>query len=118
MGLTGSYIWPYYKYKDYESGYIDIDIWLGRQPTSGAQMELEDTIEGLALGRKSWQLFNDSCSKNYSQTFNLTFSACKEIDFVCMDGSCLIYDKRCDSIPDCPDGSDEQGRFQESRKLY
>jgi Low-density lipoprotein receptor domain class A len=109
MGLNGTYIWPSHKFKEYDSSMVG--KWLGRPPTTEAHIELEDSRESLALGRKSWQLINDTCAKNYSQTFNLTFNTCKDKEFVCMDGSCLNYDKRCDSIPDCPDGSDEQAIF-------
>ena len=101
LGLNGTYI-------KYQGNQKDKGVWVGRHPTSSAHMEVNDDFESLGLGRKSWQLFDNLCIKNGSQMFNLSLSACNDQQIVCVDGFCLEYDKRCDSIPDCSDESDEQ----------
>ena len=106
MGLNGTYIKHVLLYNEDSQNYQG--VWVARHPNISAHMEVNDDFQSLALGRKSWQLFDNLCTKNGSQMFNFSFSACKDQEFVCVDGSCLIYDQRCDSILDCPDGSDEQ----------
>ncbi len=37
----------------------------------------------------------------------LTFSDCHPSKFTCSDGQCLDLERKCNSIVDCADGSDE-----------
>ena len=42
---------------------------------------------------------------------------CKEDEFTCPDGICILNDYRCDGEADCRDGSDE-AKCRESRELF
>lgn len=39
---------------------------------------------------------------------NFHLTACGEGDFQCTNGHCIPFSRRCDSIRDCQDGTDEK----------
>ena len=38
-------------------------------------------------------------------------AGCRPGEFQCAVGGCIDISKRCDNVPDCADGSDEEGRI-------
>ena len=44
---------------------------------------------------------------NITFVLGLDTVTCKETDFRCSSGTCLLPDFVCDGFVDCPDGSDE-----------
>ena len=83
--------------------------------------------ETYLLGKHNWTVHNDyqGCheeeDKNYS--IELKLSGCNQGfkiargkrnleeygEFTCNNGQCVSMEKRCDQLPDCEDGSDEEG---------
>ena len=61
----------------------------------------------LALGSKSWVIKNDRCGEEYEEKL-LKITSCTEGLFTCRDGRCVDISKRCNSINDCTDWSDEE----------
>ena len=61
----------------------------------------------LALGSKTWIIENDRCGKKYVEKL-LKITSCTEGSFTCEDGCCVDISKRCNSINDCNDWSDEK----------
>ena len=61
----------------------------------------------LALGSKSWVIKNDRCGEEYEEKL-LKITSCTEGFFTCRDGRCVDISKRCNSINDCTDWSDEE----------
>ena len=52
--------------------------------------------------------YEESCTDKQSWR-NLTFSTCDvDTQFTCNFGDCIPLAKRCDTIQDCDDGSDEE----------
>ncbi|XP_052032899.1 low-density lipoprotein receptor-related protein 8 isoform X12 [Apodemus sylvaticus] len=49
-----------------------------------------------------------------AKEWNSAPGPCRENEFQCGDGTCVLTIKRCDQDRDCPDGSDEAGCLQES----
>lgn len=47
------------------------------------------------------------CNLSPGEEHVLTFSDCHPDKFTCSDGSCLPLERKCDSVVDCSDGSDE-----------
>ena len=63
--------------------------------------------QSLALGSKMWVIENDRCGKKYVEKL-LKFTSCTEGLYTCEDGRCVDISKRCNSINDCGDWSDEK----------
>ena len=61
-----------------------------------------------ALGKHTWNIFNDEC-RNGSYKTKLKLTGCKDSEYTCDDGHCVRMTQRCDQIPNCKDGSDEEG---------
>ena len=59
------------------------------------------------VGRMEWEWFEKSCTRDVGKR-NLTFSHCDlDKELTCDSGNCVSIRKRCNSILDCKDGSDE-----------
>ncbi|XP_069975211.1 uncharacterized protein [Penaeus vannamei] len=56
------------------------------------------------LGLNTWHVDNDVCGKS---TVQLMMTSCKDGQFSCRDGTCIVIQQRCDLEADCPDGTDE-----------
>ena len=61
----------------------------------------------LALGSKTWVIQNDQCGKKKVEKV-LKITSCTEGQFTCYDGICVDISKRCNSVNDCNDWSDEK----------
>ena len=61
------------------------------------------------VGRNEWTWYEGACTKKDALR-NLTLSNC-DVDnqFTCDFGDCISITKRCDTVKDCGDGSDEVG---------
>ena len=60
---------------------------------------------GLPIGKKPWKIFDGSKPLD---TF-LKFTQCsQQNEFTCYNGQCIDFEKFCDDIFDCLDGSDEK----------
>lgn len=61
------------------------------------------------LGRKQWDYIDKTCSMASPVNTSLTISKCDfGEEFTCDSGQCVAMLKRCNSINDCKDGSDEE----------
>ena len=63
--------------------------------------------QSLALGSKTWIIENDRCGEKRMQKL-LKITTCTDGLFTCSDGRCVDIYKRCNSINDCKDWSDEK----------
>ena len=61
------------------------------------------------LGKHNWTVSDDECNKGEPYDAVLKLTGCKEEEFTCNDGQCVIMGRRCNQIPDCRDESDEKG---------
>ena len=96
-------------------------------------------LEGVSIfGHKTWTLFNDTkvfnsemiykvlcnfhfteiCSRFSTYSTLLSLSKCSEDQFTCGDGHCLTMIHRCDGIPNCEDGSDEEARNNYCKEFF
>ena len=64
----------------------------------------------LILGKRTWNIANDSQSCNDGEPYKsiLKMTGCIDGYFTCMDGQCVHMSKRCDQITHCKDKSDEK----------
>ena len=70
---------------------------------NGKQSEMEDySIELKLSGCKQGITLNPRSRK-------MTVDEDAKAEFTCNDGQCVGIEKRCDQLPDCVDGSDEEG---------
>lgn len=113
----GSFQWFYYpvinetnqidRYEGYLGSQeiaVKDDSWLGKNGDDRIQIfKVKDIV-----GRNKWSWYEGSCT-NKASLRNLTFSNC-DVDnqFTCDFGDCISINKRCDTIQDCNDGSDEE----------
>lgn len=60
------------------------------------------------LGRYDWEWYDESCGVSNVRKKRHTFSVCKfGKEYTCDSGECVEMEKRCDTIYDCKDASDE-----------
>ena len=62
------------------------------------------------LGKQNWTIEGDSknCHDGKPYTAVLKLTGCKEGEFTCDDGQCVLMEERCNQVPDCRDDSDER----------
>ena len=81
---------------------------------SGEKWKIEDTVhnataettasmEEYALGKHEWFITGDdiNCHKGENYSTFLKLTGCKEDEFTCDDGECVLMEQRCDQLPDC-----------------
>ena len=63
------------------------------------------------LGKQMWAIEGDNkkCHKGEAYTAILKLTGCKEGEFTCDDGQCVVMENRCNQVSDCRDKSDEKG---------
>ena len=69
------------------------------------------------VGKHNWTITNDHkwCRegnekvRQTSYKMQLKLSACKNDEFTCNNGQCVLMEERCDQMSNCLDGSDEDG---------
>ena len=57
----------------------------------------------------STELLLTGCKQGFSLMWGEMFEDGEDGEFTCNDGQCVSIAKRCDQLPDCDDGSDEEG---------
>ena len=62
----------------------------------------------LALGSKKWIIENDNCDEVAVVEKRLKITSCVEGYFTCFVGTSITIAKRCDTVNDCKDWSDEK----------
>ena len=62
----------------------------------------------LALGSKTWSIENDNCGDVALVEKRLKLTSCTEGNCTCFVGTCIDIAKRCDTVNDCGDWSDEE----------
>ena len=62
----------------------------------------------LALGSKEWIIENDNCGDVGVVEKRIKITSCEEGLFTCFVGTCIDITKRCDTVNDCGDWSDEK----------
>ena len=81
------------------------DVW--ESQLDGDIIQLQDPIS--PVGRKEWSWYEQSCNSKQLDKRNLTFSFCDfGSEFTCSTGHCIDMRKRCNSVKDCIDESDEE----------
>ena len=61
------------------------------------------------LGGNIWKLESeDICDEKPKASLFLMLSKCNFFEYSCSDGSCIPIEKKCNFVPDCWDGADEQ----------
>lgn len=62
-----------------------------------------------SLGLKNWTILtNKSSCVGTSKSIEMSFSSCGEDEFVCREGTCISFEKRCDGAKDCKHSYDEE----------
>jgi len=64
-------------------------------------------------GRTTWFVNEGICQRKGLVPYKMSLTNCiyndgSGFDFTCVDGTCVLMDKRCNLVDDCPDGSDEK----------
>ena len=84
----------------FESRYGEVDMHLWRNITGDNQA---------ATGRMMWNYFAPACGINSPTEKHMALSICQfGKEFSCDSGHCIKWEKRCDYIKDCNDGTDEE----------
>ena len=86
------------------------DVWEANIVTSAIHGAVRiEAGNSMILGRHIWAIRNDSRSCNEGKPYNqiLKMTGCKDNEFTCRDGQCILMSKRCDQIGHCKDKSDE-----------
>ena len=77
--------------------------WRIEDTVHNATAETTASLEDYALGKQEWLITGDDINchqgKNYSTFLKLT--GCREDEFTCDDGECVLMEQRCDQLPDC-----------------
>ena len=70
-----------------------------------------ETGYSMILGKHSWRIMNDSKSCNDGNPYErvLKMTGCRDDQFTCNNGQCVLMLERCDQIAQCKDESDEFG---------
>ena len=63
------------------------------------------------LGKQTWNIEGDSIKCNDGKPYiaELKMTSCRDGEFTCDDGACILMEERCNQVPDCRDKSDENG---------
>lgn len=94
IGQRGSLIWFD---KEKQSWLLHVN----KFQTKGLSVSSETQF---LLGTTKWKIINN---KDCPESTFLSMTTCDQSQFNCMNGFCLLMNKRCDGVLDCMDGSDE-----------
>ena len=105
--------------------------WILTDAKSSVIAKSRATKQSYVLGKHTWTIINDKSPCNPLQkeeydlqdekwtedissfgqpyTLQLKLTGCREEEFTCADGQCIMMEKRCNQLPDCSDNSDERG---------
>lgn len=85
---------------------FDGEKWKKENMTIKGVLELKKATH--PLGRYNWDWYDQSCGVGALQKKSFAFSVCKfGEEYTCDSGECVAISKRCDTIHDCEDSSDE-----------
>jgi hypothetical protein len=82
--------------------------WFGKTYDSSMLISSNATFNSLLFGTSNWTFSNMKSLDEKPTSLTLSMHTCKVEEFVCDDGSCILYEGRCDGIFTCPDNSDEK----------
>lgn len=101
----------------YFQGFYGLNIFMNQQ----GNWELADTVENRTIadcietygkfypaGRTLWKIREAQCGNSKNTQIILGLSSCKYDEFMCSDGQCIEDHRRCDTVADCEDQTDEQ----------
>lgn len=87
---------------------VEEETWKMRVSYTNTTARSQSSLVSYVLGKHNWTIEMDKgCNKGNSYSKELKLTGCKQGEFTCNDGQCIMMEQRCDQVLDCRDESDE-----------
>ena len=83
--------------------------WVYVDPRLNVTARSRASQNSFVLGKHNWTISGDrfQCFEGKEYTREMKLTGCKNTQFTCDDGQCVMMEERCNQVPDCEDESDE-----------